>query len=536
MLPSDDTKMNPSATASRSDCLQFHWHKNKFLKGSGMPALIALVVWISPSTLQVARGDAGRAPAEGSQSDEVQLFGNFIVLGETQTGKALFIRLPDAQNLESAMTRTADELSTLFGGKPSLSGAFADAQSKSKGVVSLTANLNGRDVHGLIFCGWDKSGGTASIVFAAANAPKQELTTLLGFMPAPSTKMTTHEFPDKSGSIDLPDGWTTPDQTAAHGIGVRGPEGQLVTWHGTLLMSDPECATIRTTRQTYQIQLLNYQRQMQMYQQAVDWHQRNPQIPLGRPPIPPKAPNADPNVEFPALNICRYCDGSEEVLKYWYPIREAKGQRTGRGYASVEKIIAVFPSDPNPYIPGSKSGIAYLAFADHSPDGTIKHSRAVQRLETAPVTKGEAWQLCTSNMRAPDEIFDRDLPVMQTILNSVNLNMNVVTQVQQRNGEAIRKIYADKFQILMKAGRDFQDQQAINFANHERRIAAQAKARHDSNSDFIEYISGVRRVYDHATGKMIDVSLFNSTDIVSGLNEAANDPNRFIQIPLRYLR
>ena len=139
-------------------------------------------------------------------------------------------------------------------------------------------------------------------------------------------------------------------------------------------------------------------------------------------------------------------------------------------------------------------------------------------------------------MRAPDEIFDRDLPVMQGIMNSVNLNLNVVTQVQQRDGESIRKIFADKFQIMMKAGRDFQDQQANNFANHERRIAAQAKARHDSNSNFIEYIGGVRHVYDHATSKMLDVSLFNSTGIVHGLNEAANDPNRFVQIPLRYLR
>ena len=89
---------------------------------------------------------------------------------------------------------------------------------------------------------------------------------------------------------------------------------------------------------------------------------------------------------------------------------------------------------------------------------------------------------------------------------------------------------------MMKTARDFRDQQAISFANHERRIAAQAKARHDSNSDFIEYIGGVRRVYDRGTGRMLDVDLLNSNGIVNGLNEAANNPNRFVQIPLRYLR
>lgn len=498
--------------------------------------LVAFAVWIGPGVPRVARGDDGRPPAGNVASDEPELFGNFTVLGETQAGKALFIRLPGAQNLESAMTQTADELGRIFDAKPELSGAFADAEGKNKGVVSLTAKLSGRDIRGLIFCGVGRDGGSANVVVAAASAPKQELVTLLGFMPGPPIKMTPHLFPDGSGSIDLPDGWTTPDQTAAHGIGVQGPEGQLVIWHGMLLMSDPECGTIRMARQTYQIQFQNYQRQMQMYQQAIAWHQRNSLIPLGRPPMPPKAPNADPNVEFPALNICRYCDGAEEVLKYWYPIREAKGQRAGCGYAAVEKIIAVFPSDPNPYIPGSKSGIAYLALADHLPDGAVKHSRAVQRIETAPVVRGESWQLCTSNMRAPDEIFDRDLPVMQAIMNSVSLNMNVVAQVQQRDGNAIRQIYADKFKVMMKTARDFRDQQAISFANHERRIAAQAKARHDSNSDFIEYIGGVRRVYDRGTGRMLDVDLLNSNGIVNGLNEAANNPNRFVQIPLRYLR
>jgi hypothetical protein len=67
-------------------------------------------------------------------------------------------------------------------------------------------------------------------------------------------------------------------------------------------------------------------------------------------------------------------------------------------------------------------------------------------------------------------------------------------------------------------------------------MAAQQQAMHDSSSDFIEYIRGVRDVYDNQTGQMHSVDLFHVNGIVNGMNTAANDPNRFVQIPLRYER
>ena len=264
-------------------------------------------------------------------------------------------------------------------------------------------------------------------------------------------------------------------------------------------------------------------------------HQRNPNSPVGRPPVAPVEPDADPNIAFPHINVCRRCDGAEEVFKYWYPLREEKQKRAGKGYSSVDKIIAMFPGEPNPLIHGSKSGVEYLAVSDHDGD-KIMHMRVAIEITTAPVLEGESWQFFASVMRAPDESFDRDLPVMTAIMNSVNLDMDVVNRVIAGDGGAVRKIYADKFQVMVKAGQDFQDSQAASFASHEAQIAAQEKARHDSNSDFIEYIGGVRKVYDTATGKMLDVDLFNSNAITNGLNEGANDPNRFVQIPLRYER
>jgi hypothetical protein len=55
----------------------------------------------------------------------------------------------------------------------------------------------------------------------------------------------------------------------------------------------------------------------------------------------------------------------------------------------------------------------------------------------------------------------------------------------------------------------------------------------NSASDFIETIQGTRDVYDTTTGQTRSVNLFNVNGIVDGLNAAAGDPTRFVQIPLR---
>ncbi len=52
----------------------------------------------------------------------------------------------------------------------------------------------------------------------------------------------------------------------------------------------------------------------------------------------------------------------------------------------------------------------------------------------------------------------------------------------------------------------------------------------------IESSLGVHNVLDTNTGEMHKVDLYNSTAITDTLNGLANDPNRFIQIPLRYER
>ena len=499
------------------------------LDGPITPAATPAVAAVgTPAAAAVARPPAVDAPAT---------IGDFQVLAATPSGKTLFRKLPAAATVELALTQTADSLAHVLDAKPVLGVAFADAKDHRKGGVSLTGKLAGRDVRGLIFCGLDGTGGaTATVVLAATDAPKDDVAALFAAMPAAPPTMRPHVFPDGSGSVDLPDGWTTPNTTAAHGIFVHGPAGQSVVVCNIITVSDPNCRLVRNSRQLYALQLQNYKNQQQRYQQMIDLHRRFPNTPAPTAPTAPVEPDPDPNVAIPAVTFCPYCDGPEAVLKTYYPISEAKQRRAGGPYTTLDKVMAVFPSPPDPAArPGSRCGVAYIAVTDH--DGpTATHARALNRIYTAHIIDGESWQLMFCNMRGPDATFDRDLPVMAAIMNGVKVDTNVTGQEVAAEGAALRKMGDETFQAMLQRGRAFQDQQAASFQSHERQIAAQEQATHDSASDYIEYIGGVRHVYDSSTGRMLDVDLFNSTAIVNGLNDAANDPARFVQIPLRYER
>jgi hypothetical protein len=474
------------------------------------------------------------ADAGDKNAPAPEKLGDFTVLGSTNSGKTLFLKLPSATSVEAAITQTADALGNVCDGKPNITGAFANAQSKDKGGATLTAKLKGTDIRGLILCGVTPSGGSSITVIALANTSKEDFAKLMAFIPAP-IKLTPHQFPDGSGTIGLPDGWTTQDSTATYGIHVQGPAGQAVVFNGMSEIYEPNSLLVRQSRQTYQIEMQTYNMQMQQYRQALAMHQQFPNTLMPKEPTPPKAPDPDPNVQYPAIPFCQECHGAEDVLKYWYPIAEQKARRRGGPYTSLDRVIEVLPAAPNPYEKGSAAGVAYIAVTDHT-DTRATPVRVINRISTAPIMQGECWQLAMSIMRAPDVTFDRDLPVMNAIMSSIQLNMDVVNHRMAADGAAIRQMGEENEQRLLEQGREFRQQMDDQFNRFEERMAAQQQAMHDSASDTIEYIRGVRDVYDTQTGQMISVDLFNVNGIVAGMNDAANDPNRFVQIPLRYER
>ncbi|HVX83709.1 MAG TPA: hypothetical protein VH253_02735 [Phycisphaerae bacterium] len=475
---------------------------------------------------------AANAPAANAPAGDAATNG-FLTLGTTKSGQVLFLKLPAATSLESGITRTADELATRLDAKPTLSGAFEDAKTHSKGGALFTAKLKGADMRGWIFCSNEKSGMTASVILLAANAPTTEITYAFSFLPIP-VALHTFTFPDNSGSIDVPDGWTVNGQTLSDAVNVKGPANQNILFNATILVQTPDGMLVRQRKQLYQMQLQNYQTQMQMYRQSLAMHQRNPIGPMMAQPQPPAQPDLDK--DFPGLLFCPYCDGPEEVIKNLFPLIAEMKKAKGLPYTTIDKVIELVPAPNNPSMPASKSGIAYMAVTNHLPDNTFA-ARTLFRITTAPVGDGkDSWMTFLTTTGAPDATFDADLPTMNAILASIKPNMDVLNKISQQRSDAIRKMGEDNERAILQRGQQFQHQQADNFNRFENQIQAQEQARHDSASDYIEYIRGVRDVYDTQTGHMGSADLNNVNGIVQGMNDAANDPNRFVQIPLRYER
>jgi hypothetical protein len=499
-----------------------------------------LLLHTGTKTYTLSRTPAGARPIDAPQTAigaAPPAASGFSVLGSESAGQTLFIKLGATPTLESAIVQTADALGKLFGAKPAVSGAFANPPANTRGGALFTAALNGSPVRGWIFCSIVKSGAnsaaTATVVYAAASASPADISNLFAFMPA-DLKMETHQFPDGSGSVDLPPGWTTKQQSLSFGVQIDGPAGQTVVMGNNILVNTPDGLMARTAQQNYQTQLNIYQMQLQAYQQNVAARQRYPNILALKEPVKPSPPDFDRGM--PGIIFCRYCQGAQEVLQYLYPEMERKGQKAGTPYVSLDKVIEVVPADPNPLITNDKAGVAYIALTVH--DGaTVKPMRALNRIETYPVQDGSSlWSAGFNVMRAPDATFDADLPVMNAIMTSFKLNMDVVNKQIQDNGAAVRKMGEDSERQLLKQAHDFNVQQAENFNRFENQMAAQSQARHDASSDFIEYIKGVRDVYDTRTGQMTQVDLSDVHGVVNGMNAAALDPNRFVEIPLRYER
>ncbi len=498
----------------------------------GLQCCLILVLVLSAA--RTLRAD-DQPPAQ-SAPPPPKKFGDFTVLGSTTAGKTLCIKLPGAQTLVAVITQTNDALAKVCDARPTLTGAFADSQNKNKGGASFTAKLKGYDVRGLMFSGVAPEGGSSTVILTLATATSEQVNALMGFMPI-ELKLKTYTFPDNSGSIGLPDGWTTPSTSATWGVLVRGPQGQGVVLGAIRNINTMNSMLVRQANQVYQMQLQNYQTQLRQYQQMVMMHEQNPNIPLlGKPPEKPTPPDPDPNVQFPQLDFCPECHGAAEVFKYYYPITEAKARRRGKGYSHLEQVMEIVPAAPNPYERGSKADVAYFRVTDYDASGKATPIRVINRIATAPIIEGESWQLGMTIMRAPDAIFDRDIPVMNAIVNSETMNMDVVNSQIQAAGEQVRKMGQEAEQRLLEQGREFREQQQDQFNRFEEQMAAQEQARHDFTSDFIEYISNVRRVYDNQTGETGEVPLLNSGDIVDDMNKETGDPSRFVQIPLRELR
>jgi len=495
----------------------------------------------APSTA-TPQAPAGAAPAPVG---DIETVGPFTVLGSTDSGKTLFIKLPGAHTAEIALTETADDIAKILDAKLSVSGAFLDSRTKKRGGATFSTKAKGQDLRGWMFFSLANDSAMVSAVYARADAPQTELSALFAALPA-QAKMQEHRFPDGSGSVDLPPGWTTDSQSLGAPLLVKGPEGQIVLTGGSLLISTPDGRLMQLANQNYQMALKSHDRLAQMQaQNEANWKQRaanNQRQGFPPPPapvqvqLPPVPQPPDPERDFPNLIFCHYCATPDEAVKDLDPILQARAKRISGIQFTTDRIIESTPVAPNPGIAGAKAAVYYAA-GTKTEGTTVTHVRAIRRLECCPIGDGkDTWMLFTNSMGAPDATFDRDRPVMKDIMDSVKLDPEWFAKKQKADTDAILKQGREFGEMLFRRGQEFNRQQTEHFNHFEAQMNAQYQARHDANSDFIEMIRGVRDVYDTKTGTMHSVDLYNVNAIVDGANAAVNDPTQFVQIPLRYER
>jgi hypothetical protein len=119
--------------------------------------------------------------------------------------------------------------------------------------------------------------------------------------------------------------------------------------------------------------------------------------------------------------------------------------------------------------------------------------------------------------------------IVQQRYASIHANLVAAGQAQQQSFEQSQRDQQSRQQIhdaQMAQTQAGYDQINQNFNDHE-------LDRSRGDADRVEAILGTRTVYDTVTGESGYADLTDVTGVVNSLNQAALDPNRFVQIPLR---
>jgi hypothetical protein len=418
-------------------------------------------------------------PAAPAANANPAPFNDFQVLATTDSGKTLFIQKPQATSAQSAIQSTLPDLAKLFGSRPKPLNAFADSQQPTRGGATFSASKDSKEIHGTILCGAADRGEVVTVVYANADAPATDLATLNAALPMQS-KMETHAFPDDTGSIDLPSGWTTPNETVLGGVVVNGPADQIVTLGRGIEVVTPNSPIV--------------QMQQQAEANARAW---------GMAPPPRMRVFVAPFT------------GPADALKNLVPQISEFSQMANGPALSLDQIIDSHPAPAN--LPNGQAALVqYLIIK-----GDQKF-HCIAQIETYPLGP-QGWGVFFSELAAPAATFDHDAPTMWAIARSFKTNDAVIAQKTQQQIQANNQRFA-AFEQSMKEKQDSFDSYMQSVKNRE-------LVNSRTNADFDEVIRGYRTVEDTSTGEHTSVDLGKVDDVVNKLNEA--DPGRYKQIPLR---
>ena len=429
--------------------------------------------------------------------------GGYRVVNATNFGEVISTQKGGVPTLQAALQATLRDLTQYFGARPAVKGAYVDVKDPSSGSARFTVTAKGQALQGFILGRIVPAGANVAVIFALANTPADEWKRLTRARSAPRPAAAGREekansalpsevahlplrqfnFPDGTGSMGLPQGWSTSSQSQRGGIVVKGPGDQL------MLLSVPATVVVPNS------QTARMQRQF-------------------RGPAMLVAPFSTPL----------------EVFKILVPqLSRVSMSQGGPGFAIDNPVpLQTFKASQ----PGGRAAVFRVGVTERQ-----RHYKALVQIEIDPIPP-ESFTMFQTAFRAPDATFDRDLPVMEEIAHSVRENGKVIWQ--KTNQEiAERKRQNDAFQSEQRQKSDaFYSQLHANQRASDARIQSVVESSERASNqslrsadDTVEYIRGVRTVEDTQTGEKTSVDLGYVDKVVDGLNE--HDPARYREIPLR---
>ncbi|HVX84849.1 MAG TPA: hypothetical protein VH253_08545 [Phycisphaerae bacterium] len=449
--------------------------------------------------------EARRASAAAPAAPDVPP--GYTLVKATSVGKAMTAEKPTASSIHAAIEAGLDDLDDYFDTDYDVTHDL-ESRDHRTGVSTFEAQYKGKKVKGYVLGAMRDKGAAIVIVFAQSTATHADWAQLTG-TPQPGAgggaaaggagagvpaaggapadqdasaalakaaaaiPLQVYRFPDGTGTIGLPQGWTTTAQSCHTTFTVDGPGGAKVNLGMSLSVNTPNSTAVRLARQ----------------------------YPTNIPML--VAPWTDPASALQALA----------------PQLSAIQQRSGGPAVALDHVLV--RQKLKPVLANSQNAIVSYG-ATHGQGGREEHFEAISQVMLTPISN-ESYSVWMTEMAAPDAAFQQDLPAMIAIVNSWKTDDAVM---QQKTDQWIAASNA-RFQAQQAANRDLQN----TYDRYNQAQATNSVIRSRSVDDFDETIRGVRDVRDTRTGEVTPVDLGNVDNIVDNLNRG--DPGRFVQVPLR---
>ncbi len=522
---------------------------------------LALLAVITPlSILGCDKSSAPAAAATPAASSDAPA--GYTVEISTDIGKSLVTKKPNVTSVMAALLATFPDLQIYFGNQPTIGSAYQDAHDPSSGGATFGATYQGQPVRGIVSCKLHDGGASISVIFGHTNAPKADWEKLLASptaqantaappgagqtgaaqagaqatvpgTPPDSSKflgsLADYSYADGTGSVGLADGWKTQSQSALDPTPIIGPADQVVMLHNSVNVSPTDSPAV-----------LQRQKLLDMQAQNQANFARNGYN------LPPAKP-------LPPLLVADFTDPVTAV-KDMIPQFSKRSEFNKGASFTLDQINS--SQDLPCALPNGKRGLINYSVT-RLLNGQSSHYRAQLLLVMAPFqppgqSKPTAWMwFARYSVQAPQATFDHDLPLMMAMVNSEKVDQNRAMQVaqarnqqmqqmgqqmlaaQQAQNQAINNMYKQNAQTQYDIHQQQQEQTQAGYDAHNEQFKNDQLQRSRNSADFDESIIGTRTIYDTVTGQSGYANLTDVNGVVDSLNQAALDPNRFVQIPLR---